>query len=150
VTIDGARYFCDVGFGGPSPQNALHLDDAGFQESGANVFQIEKGDSGTTIYRMVNGEKERLLLFSEDPCDPVDFLAFNEYQSKSRDSMFRKGRLLNLVTKTGSITLTGNVLKIHDGGSTSEKTLSGEQELKAAMNEYFGLTVDFPLKTDIL
>ena len=146
VTIDGVRYFCDVGFGGPSPQNALYLDAAGFQESGANMFLIEKGESGTTIYRMVNGQKERLLLFSEEPCDPVDFLALNEYQSGSRDSMFRKGRLLNLVTETGSITLTGNVLKIHDNGNTSEKILSGEQELKDAMNKYFGLSVDFPLK----
>ena len=149
VTIGGARYFCDVGFGGPSPQNALNLDDAGLQESGTNVFQVEKGKSGTVIHRIVNGEKERLLLFREEPCDPVDFLAFNEYQSKSRDSMFRKVRLLNLVTETGSVTLTGNVLKIHDGGNMSEKTLSGEQELKDAMKKHFGLSVDFPLKTDV-
>ncbi|MCL2877752.1 MAG: arylamine N-acetyltransferase [Acidobacteria bacterium] len=149
VTIDGARYFCDVGFGGPSPQNALNLDDAGLQESGANVFQVEKGESGTVINRIVNGEKERLLLFSEIPYHLVDFLAFNEYQSKSRNSMFRKGRLLNLVTESGSITLTGNVLKIHDNGNTSEETLSDEQELKAAMKKHFGLSVDFPLKADV-
>ncbi|MDR0311912.1 MAG: arylamine N-acetyltransferase [Acidobacteriota bacterium] len=146
VTIDGVRYFCDVGFGGPSPQNALYLDVTGFQESGANIFEIEKGKSGTTIHRIVNGKRERLLLFSEEPCDPVDFLALSEYQSRGRDSMFRKGRLLNLVTETGSITLTGNVLKIHDDGNTSEKTLSDEQEIKASMEKNFGLSVDFPLK----
>ena len=146
VTIDGARYFCDVGFGGPSPQNALILDDDGLQKSGTNVFQIEKVESDIVIHRIVNGEKERLLLFSATPYYPVDFLAFNEYQSKSKNSMFRKGRLLNLITETGSITLTGNMLKIHDGGNTSEKTLSDEQELKAAMKKHFGLTVDFPFK----
>ena len=145
VTIGGVRYFCDVGFGGPSPQNALYLDADGLQESGSNVFIIEKIKSGTVIHRMVNGEKERLLLFSEEPCDPVDFLAFNEYQSRSRESMFRKGRLLNLVTETGNKTLTGDVLKIHDGGNTVEKTLAGERELKAAMKEHFGLSVDYPL-----
>jgi len=146
VTIDGVRYFCDVGFGGPSPQDALYLDVDGFQESGTNVFQIEKGESGTVIHRMVNGKQERLLLFSETPCDPVDFLALNEYQSKSKDSMFRKGRLLNLVTETGSITLSGNVLKIHDNDNTSEVTLSDEQELKAALIRHYGLSVDYSLK----
>ena len=146
VTIDGERFFCDVGFGGPSPQNALNLNDGGLQESEINVFKVEKVASGTVIHRMVNGIKERLLLFLETPCDPVDFLAFNEYQSRSRESMFRKVRLLNLVTETGNITLTGNVLKIHDGGNISEKTLSDERELKAAMKEHFGLSVDFPLK----
>ena len=147
VTIDGVRYFCDVGFGGPSPQNALYLDVDGLQVSGTNVFQVEKTESGTVIHRTVNGEKERLLLFSESPCYPVDFLAFNEYQSKNKDSMFRKGRLVNLVTETGNKTITGNVLKIHDDCSTSEKTLSDERELKAALKEHFGLSVDFPLKS---
>ena len=146
VTIDGVRYFCDVGFGGPSPQNAPYLDVVDLQASGTNVFLFEKGESGTVIHRMVNGNKERLLLFQETPCDPVDFLALNEYQSRSKDSMFRKDRLINLVTETGSITLTGNVLKIHDGGNTSEETLSDEQGLKAAIKKYFGLSVDFPLK----
>ena len=146
VTIDGTRYFCDVGFGGPSPQGALYLDVVGFQESGSNVFEIEKGKSGTTIYRIVDGKRERLLLFGEEPCDPVDFLALNEFQSRGRESMFRKGRLLNLVRETGSATLSGNVLKIHDDGNTSEKTLADEQELRAAMKEHFGLAVDFPLK----
>jgi len=148
VTIDGVRYFCDVGFGGPSPQNALYLDVDGFQESGANVFLIEKTKAGYTIYRMINGEKERLLLFSEEPCDPVDFLALNEFQSRGRDSMFRKGRLLNLITETGCVTLTGNVLKVHDGDNTSEKTLIDERELKDAMKKHFGLSVDFPLKRE--
>jgi len=146
VTIDNVRYFCDVGFGGPSPQNALYLDVTGFQESGTNVFLVEKGEEGTAICRMVNGEKERLLLFSETPSEPVDFLALNEYQSRSRDSMFRKGRLLNLVTENGNKTLSGNVLKINESGNTSEKTLSDEQELRTAMKEHFGLSVDFPLK----
>jgi N-hydroxyarylamine O-acetyltransferase len=149
VTIDGVRYFCDVGFGGPSPQNALYLDVIGFQASGTNVFLFEKGESGTVLHRMVSGSKERLLLFMETPCDPVDFLAFNEYQSKSRDSMFRKDRIVNLVTETGCITLTGNVLKIHNDDGTSEETLPDEQGLKTAMNKHFGLSVDFPLKGNL-
>ena len=41
----------------------------------------------------------------------------------------------------------GNVLKIHDGGSTSEKTLIDEQELKDAIKKHFGLSVDFPLRS---
>ena len=146
VTIDGIRYFCDVGFGGPSPQNALYLDGVNFQESGTNVFLFEKLESGTVLHRMVNGNKERLLLFSETPCDPVDFLAFNEYQSKSKDSMFRKERLINLTTETGSVTLTGNVLKIHAGGGTSEETPPDEHGLKTTIMKHFGISVDYPLK----
>ena len=149
VTIDGVRYFCDVGFGGPSPQGAILLDYANEQPSGPNVFVVGKGGhygmNGTTISRIVDGKIEPILMFSEHPTDPVDFLAPNEYQSKNKNSMFRKDRLLNRITETGVITLSGNVLKIHSGGDTTEKTFSTENELKAAMKEHFGIEVDFPL-----
>ena len=146
VTIDGIRHFCDVGFGGPSPQSALLLDERGEQSSGVNVFVFGEGTLGTVINRVVSGKKEPLLAFSETPCDPVDFLALNEYQSKSKYSMFRVARVCNLVTNTGSITLSGNVLKIHTGSDTIEKTLETEQDLRAALKEHYGIDVTFPLK----
>jgi N-hydroxyarylamine O-acetyltransferase len=150
VTIDGVRYFCDVGFGGPSPQGALLLDDPGEQPSGSNVFVIKKGDSklGTVINRIYEGELETVLSFSETPCDPVDFIALNEYQSQSNASMFKRMRVCNLVTETGAITLSGNVLKIHSDGEPVEKTLETEAELREALKEYYGLDVEFPLRMD--
>ena len=146
VTIDDTRYFCDVGFGGPSAQCALLLDETGPQPSGANVFVIEKSERETVINRLNGSKKEPILSFMEMPVDPVDFLALNEYSSKSKNSMFTMARVCNLVTETGSITLSRNILKIHSGGSTLEKTLKTEKELLAALKEYFGIEVDFPLK----
>ena len=146
VTIDGTRYFCDVGFGGPSAQGALLLDETGPQPSGPNVFVIEKGERDIVINRLNGGKKEPILAFMDMPVDPVDFLALNEYSSKSKNSMFTSARICNLVTETGSITLSGNILKIHSGGSTLEKTLKTEKELRAALKENYGIEVDFPLK----
>ena len=149
VTIDGTRFFCDVGFGGPSPQSAILLDDLGEQPSGSEVFVIGKGAQygmeGTTLSRMVDGKEEAILLFSEKPTDPVDFLAPNEYQSKCKHSIFRGNRVLNLLTETGVITLSGNVLKIHSGGDTIERTLETETEIKDALKEHFGIEVDYTL-----
>ena len=148
VTIDGVRFFCDVGFGGPSPQSALFLDFEGEQPSGSNVFVIDKGDNGVVINRLVDGNKESLLAFLDMPCDPVDFLALNEYQSKSKNSMFRNTRVCNLVTETGAITLNGNVLRVHDGDKTVEEQPATEAELRDALKEHFGLAVSFPLKLE--
>lgn len=145
VTIDGVRYFCDVGFGGPSPQSALLLDERNAQKSGNYEFIIDEGPIGTNINILVGGKKERLLTFSETPSDPVDFLALNEFQSKSDYSMFKASRVCNLVTETGAITLGGNALKIHANGETTEKTLSTEPELRAALKEHFGIEVSFAL-----
>jgi N-hydroxyarylamine O-acetyltransferase len=145
VTIDGVRYFCDVGFGGPSPQRALLLDDSRAQQSGANKFFFEKKDINIMMSRLVNGEKEPLLLFSEIQSDPVDFLALNEYQAKSKNSYFKMARMLNLVTQTGSTTLTGNVFTINSNGSSVEKTLETEADLRQVMKDHFGLEVNYPL-----
>jgi len=146
VTIDGVRYFVDVGFGGPSPQGTLLLDERGEQPSGSNVFVVDKSDEGTSISRLVDGEKERTLLFFETPFDPVDFLALNEYTSKHKDALFRRERLLNLLTETGVKTISGNVLKIHSGSETIEEVLDTEEKFKSALKGHFGLVIDFPLR----
>ena len=146
VTISGVRYFCDVGFGGPSPQNALLLDERGEQPSGPNVFIIEKDERGTVISCLANGKKAGLFSFMETPYDPVDFIALNENESRSKNSRFRVVRICNIVTETGSIALSDNVLSIHDRGCTVERILKTEPELRAALREHFGLVVNFPLK----
>ena len=146
VTIDGVRYFCDVGFGGPSPQTALMIDEEGKQQSGPNVFFVTRDERGTIINRMHNGVKETTLAFTETPCDPIDFIALNFYQSHSKTSMFKTMRVCNLLTKTGAITMSNNVLKVHDGGDVMEKTLETEDEIRSALKEYYKVDVDFPLK----
>jgi len=146
VTIDGVRYFVDVGFGGPSAQSALLLDERGEQPSGPNVFVIDKTDEGTAISYLADGEKVRTLLFYEEPCNPVDFLALNEYTSKFHASLFRQVRLLNLLTETGVKTISDNVFKIHSGGDTIEETLDTEEKFKNTLKNHFGIVIDFPLK----
>lgn len=146
VTIDGVRHFCDVGFGGPSPQSALLLDEESEQQSGSTVFRFDKDENGTVISRIIDGEKENILRFMDTPCDPVDFLALNEYQSKSRYSMFKNSRICNLLTSTGVITLSDRTLKIHCGDIVEEKDLETEDELRAAIKEHFGIEAGFPLK----
>ena len=146
VTIDGVRYFADVGFGGPSPQGALMLDNGGEQTFGADVFVVDKSDEGTSISRLVNGARERTLLFFETPVNPVDFLALNEYTSKNKDILFRRERLLNLLTETGVKTIGGNVLKVHSGGDTVEEVLDTEEKFRRALQEHFGVAVDFALR----
>ena len=146
VTIDGVRYFCDVGFGGPSPRGAILLDESAPQASGAHTFIFDKSTGVTVISRMVDGEPEPLLTFSESPCDQVDFLALNEYQSRNKNSKFKQARTLNLVTDTGSITLSENLLTINSNGNADETELKTDAELRGALKKHFGIEVDFKLR----
>ncbi len=147
VTIDGTRYFVDVGFGGPSPDGALKLDDPSPQRSGADTFAaIKDPDGDFVICRVKDGENERLLKFSDRRCDNVDFLAPNEFQSRNPASGFRKVRMVNLTTPDGSVSLTGNQLTIRKGGEVTETVLENPEQLRRALRTHFGIAVEFPLK----
>ena len=146
VTIGGLRYFCDVGFGGPSPQSSLLLDVSDTQVSGPNTFIFDNDANETMLCLVIDGDKTPILSFTDTPWPPVDFLALNEYQSKSKNSFFKATRLCNLVTATGSITLSDNVLKVHSGELTDEKTLETESDFHASLLDHFGIVVNFPLK----
>jgi N-hydroxyarylamine O-acetyltransferase len=146
VTIDKERYFVDVGFGGPAPHRALRLDDVSEQVSDGQRFFFDRTGDDTVLCRVTDAGKERLLQFSEKPCDPIDFLALSEYQSKSKNSGFKRTRMLNILTESGSKSINGNVLRIHDNGTVAETTLDTPEALQAALKEHFGLNVDFELK----
>ena len=146
VIIDGEKYFCDVGFGGPSPQGAVRLEHDIEQQSGTDVFKLITRDGNTVTGRMADDEFEQLLMFRDDPADAVDFLAPNEYQSKSKHSFFKMDRMLNLTTQNGCKVVAGNTLKIHENGRVTERVLDSEASLRSALAEHFGIAVDFTLK----
>ena len=147
ILLDGKRYFCDVGFGGPQPCTALDLDNPNPQRSGENEFIFDKAaDGDTVIWRLTPEGREKLLKFSERPCENVDFLAPNEYQSRNANSGFKRTRMVNIATDSGSVSINDNVLRIHHNGLVTEKTLEREDELSEALRQYFGIVVDFPLR----
>ncbi|NLA87518.1 MAG: arylamine N-acetyltransferase [Clostridiales bacterium] len=149
VTIDGVRYFVDVGFGGPSPSTAVRLDDTNPQTSGANDFVFDKAPDGDfIIYRLTEKGREQLLKFSDRRCENVDFLAPNEYQSKNKNAGFKKVRMINISLENGSAAITGNILRIHKDSAVEETVLDTEEKLRQALREHFGIVVDFPLKME--
>lgn len=147
VTIDGIRYFCDVGFGGPSPNGALKLDERNPQSSGSHVFVFAQDDEGDTVlYRQTDDGKEQLLKFSERTCIDAEFLAPNEYQSKNKNSGFKQMRVVNILTESGSAAISDNVLRLHQNGALEETTLETSEQLKQVLRDTFGINVDFDLK----
>jgi len=142
VTIDGVRYYADIGFGGPAAQSSLLLDKEGPQLSRGRTFTLEKKDGVIVIS---NGD-EKILGVYDNPFEPLDFFPLSEYQSKSKNSKFTQSRMANLTLEDGSKTLNGNVFKINQGGKSQEQILETEAEIKAVLSEHFGINVDFPLR----
>jgi N-hydroxyarylamine O-acetyltransferase len=148
VTIDGERYFCDVGFGGPAPHRALRLEDAVVQISDGQRFVFDRSGDETVLSRLTDAGNEKLLAFSERRADPIDFLALSEYQSKNKNSGFKRTRMVNILTETGSAAINGSVLRVHRDGTVTETILDSPKALREALKHHFGIEVDFPLKSE--
>lgn len=151
VTLGGEEYFCDVGFGGPAPLDAVPLGGAPLGgEPGAFRTELEP-DGWWTLFREPGpgdeddaeaGSKktgERIeLRFLAARADPADFTSLNFFQSEHPDSYFRKGLIVNLRTARGSISITGNTLTERDGGAVSRRELA-PGELPGVLREKFGI-----------
>jgi N-hydroxyarylamine O-acetyltransferase len=136
-----------VGFGGPAPCGALRLDVPGEQPAGANRFAFHRAPDGDfVLYRITESGGEQLLKFDDRPCENVDFVSPNFYLSQSRQSGFKKMRMINLSRPDGSVAINNNMLRIHKDGMLEEQLLDTDDKLRGALREHFGICVDFPLK----
>lgn len=139
VVIDGLRYFCDVGFGGPVPSCALRLDDESAQNNGSNTFYTSQFDAKHRLLsRRVSDRKEAIMLIVDEPYFVPDFLPLNSYMAEP-NSYFRSKRMANLRTERGTVALDGNVLRTRENGERQERVLSTKAELELALRDNFGI-----------
>ncbi len=140
VSLNGRRYLCDVGSGGPSPATPLDIDEPGVQKSERGEFYFAPTDYGETmLWRKTPEGDEKLISFSTALCDPRDFITPNYYYCKAPDSVFRQKRIVNLRTRDGSVSIDGDILRERRSNDVTETPLMTPEALKAALKERFGI-----------
>ena len=143
ITLPGGkRLLCDVGYGGPSPTTTLYLDSREVQTSGRLRFRLDT-DHGRGLRRLTLVGRERelpLLLFSEAPLDPVDFLPLNSYMTHNEHSCFYQNRMMNLLRADGSVAVKNDLLRIHKNGRLEERRIRSRRELREICIAFFGMT----------
>jgi N-hydroxyarylamine O-acetyltransferase len=142
VKIGGERYFCDVGFGGVMPGFALKFAEEERQTNHGDTFAFARAaDNWLTLNHITERGASPLLHICELPQEPVDFIAPNEYCSRSPGSYFRQMRIVNLRRPNGAVYITGNVLHKNIGGEKTERELTTMRELYGALAEEFGIEI---------
>lgn len=101
VTIDGKRYFCDVGFGGEGPRDILPLDE-GFEQTvaGERFHLAFEGDS-IAVCKYKDGGLWKVLRFKDEEWLDVDFVSLNRYFATYPKSPFLQKRILYITTEDG-------------------------------------------------
>ena len=139
--LDGGKYYCDVGFGGPGPKGLLRLEPSE-QEVGGAAFRVRTAEDGDyLVERMHHGEWKAVLRFADRPVRAADFQLMNFYCARNEAVLFSHTRILNLCTPGGSKALTGLELVVREDGEERRAVYSGRTELEEGLEREFGIRI---------
>lgn len=150
VRMDGQTLFCDVGFGGPMPAGALPLVDGGVFTLRGQSFRIERQGGPWWLISYFRGgadadlehdEPWPILVFSETPSDPVDFVPLSHFSATHPNSVLSWRRTVNRRTPTGSVNIKNDVLTLVDGKEKFTKKVESEDEFHRLLKEHFGIVL---------
>ena len=143
VELDGMKYFCDVGYGGPMPPGAVPVQDGAVADMRGERYYMYKDEVPwwTMKRRNSSGEIESMLQFYTMPQEAVDYIPMNEYCSKNENSVFRQRLYLNKRTERGSVSVMGNRFTEVENGVVVQEMEIGEEEMKGVLERYFEIVL---------
>ncbi len=141
VVLDGVKYYCDVGFGGPGPKGVLSLEDSRIQIIDGDCFRAVKKGVQYHIFRKTEDLWIPLLIFADIPSDLRDFEMLLYYFTVNPQSYFVRHRIVNLSTPAGSLALTDNTFTKRENGQVLRRELTNEEEVRHILDVEFGLNL---------
>jgi len=137
--VEGTRYYCDVGFGGPGPKGLVDMDTDVEQVIDGKPFRVLGRGLQMTIQGKLDGNWTGILQFADVAAEDGDFQVVLYYATTRPGSYFLRGPIVNLCLPDGYKALTGNRLTVRRGDDTRQRTLETEAQLREALREEFGL-----------
>ncbi len=136
------HWLADVGFG-DSFNEPLSFETAGEQVQGLRSYRLEQTPDGyITWQKDYDGSWERQYFFDLQPRNfPVDYEAGCLYHQTSPRSSFTRGSLISKATPDGRVTLEDRRLIVTKNGQRTEHPVESQDEYRALLNQYFGVTL---------
>ena len=129
----GERYYCDVGFGDMAVRGPVALSGAETRHG----FSVKKpGD----WYELWHGGR-RVLLFSDLPFEPTDYLAANYMSALAPREKFNREPYVSIMQGDTRVLLRGSTLTRQQPGQAREtvEQIADGEALRAALRREFGI-----------
>lgn len=140
LVLDGKEYYCDVGIGGAKSGRPVPLSGEKIEENG-KCFWIEDVGRGWKIVRNnVRAEDASSVIFAPIPMLPFDFDGHCNTLVNSNDTIFHKGRIVNITNEDGYAKIDGQTFIVEKDGVKTERVYD-ESEFKDLLRDYFGIPV---------
>lgn len=143
VTLDGARYITDVGFGGMVPSTPLLLDSEAVQPTAHEPYRLTfDGQGSYTLWAQVAEEWRGLYVFDLQVQADIDYTIGNWYVSTHPESPFVGQLKVARLAEGKRHTLNNANYAVHYLDRPSEKhTAQSADELLTLLQETFGIRV---------
>ncbi len=151
VSFGDERYISDVGVVKESPRVPLLLEEEKIQDDGVSSYKFTKDPFfGWLLWQKEPRKPWKTVLgFTEEPQLDKDFILPSFWCDAHPDSPFNKHKLLSIFREDCNININRNYLKFYLGGRVKYRYLiKNGQELKSVLWEYFGVSLDYPLKNE--
>lgn len=144
VTIGGAEYLADTGFGGPGPVQPVRLGSETPQVIRGETFRIRRDETcgEEVLERLNDGDWFSLYGFDRVPVRAADYEAANFVCARWGKSPFPQHLMMTIVTENGRNSLFNRDLKRIRDGRTEVQPLASLAAFETAMTELFGLPAD--------
>jgi len=143
VTIDGVRYFCDVGFGEP-PLHPLLLDDEKEQVTPEGMVSkiVRDGDVMSLYWNKAGDWKQRLVWNYKDTLTSVllESLHDNLQVVLQPDSIFSRKLIACRLTRETKYTLAGKKFKVTDRRNEKDPTIrlvESNEDAREILRDFF-------------
>ena len=139
--LDGKKYYCDVGFGGPGPKGLICVDDPEVQWIAGEPFIVEKKDLYVIISRKgEDGQWVPIILYADLPVCPGDFDFLLFAFTMDPEAHFVKSRIVNLCRPEGDyLALTDMEFSKKENGQLTKRILANEEEVREVLRTEFGI-----------
>lgn len=145
VTIDDKQWLVDAGFGTYTPRAPLLLETGVEQSNDLQTFRfIEDELYGLLLQIKQSGEWMKVYSLDMTHVCANDLESSNFFTSNSPTSIFTSNCIAALPIEEGIVTLLNQTIKVTKNGITEEWSLEDEASYFAALQTYFGLTLNVP------
>ena len=138
--IEGEKYFCDVGFGGPVPDGCVKYD--GLVHHGYHI--VRDGDFHCLEKMNDDGSAEKIMLYHDIAALPVDLIPLNYHVSQRPDSFFHSILNINLRLPDGGVWIFGKKFCLHSATERIDRELRDLDDLRDVLTRYFGIPASDP------
>jgi N-hydroxyarylamine O-acetyltransferase len=138
VTLDGARYVADPGFGSLAARVPLRLEDGRRAAPGQDPHWMARDGDGWKLCAMSDGTAVDCWISALDAVPFVDFVVSNHYTSTFPASPFVNRLMMHAVTDDGRVAVMNRDVTIRRGGDVERRQLADRRELRALVAAHFG------------